>query len=195
MQLRLLSKLRRRLIEIPEHGLFLIKPSFAHFEKWLDIRSRSKDFLQPWEPTWPEDDLSIIGYKRRLNAYEKQKNRGWGRTYFLFNEQTEELLGGVSLTRITYDESRSATLGYWMGEQHAGKGYMQKTVPAVVRYAFNEMGLKRIDAACVPTNRRSQHLLQKCGFAQEGYAREYLEINGKREDHILFAILDSNLSR
>ena len=76
-----------------------------------------------------------------------------------------------------------------MGVHFAGRGHMSKAVPAILSHAFADLKLNRVEAASLPTNSRSMHLLEKCGFQREGYAREYLEINGKREDHVLFACL------
>ena len=101
------------------------------------------------------------------------------------------MLGGLALTRISYQNSRSAVLGYWMASRHAGKGYMQKAVAAIMDHAFNELHLERLEAACIPGNARSIHILEKSGFRREGYAKEYLEINGCREDHILFGAVKS----
>ena len=91
--------------------------------------------------------------------------------------------------RITHGITRSSVLGFWMGEPHANKGYMQKVVPTVLDFAFDDLKLRRVEAACLPRNERSKHLLQKCGFQKEGYAKAYLEINGVAEDHVLFAIV------
>lgn len=188
MQLKLLSSLRRRNIRVSNrHNL--TPPAIDHFDQWLDVRSRSQDFLVPWEPKWPEDDLTLVGYRRRLRAYQQQRNSGWGRTFFLMDHEEDLLMGGLSLTRITHGITKSAMLGYWMGVDHAGKGYMRKAVSAIVDHAFNDLGLRRVEAACIPTNERSIALLKKSGFREEGYAREYLEINGTREDHVLFALL------
>lgn len=191
MHLKLLRSLRKQDIRAGS-DLCLTPPSLHHFEQWLEVRSKSQQFLQPWEPEWPEDDLSLIGYKRRLRSYHQQRHSGWGRTYFLFNEKSDTLLGGMSLTRITHGVSKSATLGYWMGVDYANHGYMQKAVPALMDFAFHSLGLRRIEAACVPSNARSMHLLRKCGFTAEGFARDYLEINGKLEDHALFAALKAD---
>ncbi|MEM7289050.1 MAG: GNAT family protein [Pseudomonadota bacterium] len=195
LRLRLFSKVQKKLIDVPGHELFFAQPSMDHFEAWLEVRTHSQQFLQPWEPSWPDDDLSLIGYRRRLRAYERHRQSGWGRTFFLFDGNNRELLGGVSLTRISYGMSMSTTLGYWMGERHANQGIMKKSVPAILSFAFDDLGLKRVEAACLPENQRSRHLLRKCGFRQEGYAKEYLEINGKREDHVLFGILASDFRR
>ena len=161
-------------------------------ERWLAVREESRDFLKPWEPAWPDDDLTAIGFRRRLNAYNRHRFTGWGRTFFLINQENGALMGGISLTKISHGISGSATLGYWIGIQHANSGYMQMVVPATLDYAFCDLRLERVEAACLPKNGRSIHVLEKCGFRREGYARKFLEINGQREDHVLFAILKND---
>ena len=189
MHLKLLSRFRWKNISVPHSNLRLRQPADSDYEQWSALRRDSQAFLQPWEPSWPKDDLSKIGYQRRMKAYNQQRQTGWGRTYFLFDDITDELLGGISLTRISYRVAQSATLGYWMGAHHAGKGNMRKTVPAILTHAFRDLGLNRVEAACLPRNARSIHLLTASGFQKEGFAREYLEINGVAEDHILFGKL------
>ena len=195
MQLRLLSRFFNQEIDVADKSLYLRAPTTADFEQWIKIRTESKPFLKPWEPLWPEDDLSILGFRRRLKSYTQQRQNGVARTYFLFTRTDNQLIGGISLTRITYGVTRSAMLRYWMGVNHAGKGHMRKAVPAILEFAFNELRLKRVEAACIPKNITSINLLKKCGFCEEGYAREYLEINGKREDHVLFAVLGSEFTQ
>jgi len=195
MNLRLLSRFLNQEIDVADGSLYLRAPTASDIAQWIDLRSKSKAFLKPWEPLWPEDDLSSIGYRRRLKSYAQQKQNGTARTYFLFRRSDNQLIGGISLTRITYGITRSGMLGYWMGVDYAGQGHMRKAVPALLDFAFLNLRLKRIEAACIPSNMTSINLLQKCGFKKEGYAREYLEINGKREDHILFAILDSERTK
>lgn len=191
MHLQLLSRFRWKNIPIADTDLILRPPHINDFAQWSALREESRDFLTPWEPLWPVNDLTKIGYQRRMKAYNQQWQSGWGRTYFLHETSTNTLLGGISLTRITYRASRSATLGYWMGEAYSNKGFMKQTVPVILDHAFNDLNLNRVEAACVPTNERSIHLLMSCGFVKEGFAREYLEINGVLEDHLLFAKLQS----
>jgi ribosomal-protein-alanine N-acetyltransferase len=191
MQIRLLSRFLNQEIDVDDGSLYLRAPVASDFDQWLDVRTKSRAFLTPWEPLWPNDDLSTIGFQRRLKSYHHQKQNGTARTFFLFNRHDESLLGGISLTRITYGSTRTSMLGYWMSVDHAGKGYMRKAVPAMLDFAFTNLRLKRVEAACLPANDVSINLLKKCGFREEGYAREYLEINGRREDHILFAKIAS----
>ena len=73
--------------------------------------------------------------------------------------------------------AQAATLGYWMGAPHAGKGHMTRAVAAVVRFGFGAMRLHRIEAACIPDNLPSMALLTRNGFRREGLARGYLKIN------------------
>jgi len=189
MQLRLLNRFRNPELDFEGAQYVLREPVLSDFEEWVKVREESRSFLEPWEPVWPVDDLSLMGFRRRLKAYVHQRQTGWGRTFFMFERHTNNLLGGVSLTRIHYGVSCSATLGYWMGVSHAGHGLMQKALMRTLGYAFNDLSLRRIEAACLPHNGRSEHVLLKCGFQREGYARQYLEIAGKLEDHVLFAIL------
>lgn len=192
LHLRLLSRLRWKTLTIPGTNLILKTPHSTDFEQWVSLRQASEAFLRPWEPEWPKDDLTKLGFQRRLKAYAQQRQSGWGRTYFLHDTEQGLLIGGISLTRIVHGISHSATLGYWMGVHHANQGHMKKTVPAFLDHAFDDLGLNRVEAACVPANSRSIHLLTSCGFHKEGFAREYLEINGMMEDHVLFARLKSD---
>ena len=195
MHLRLLSKFLNQEIDVADGSLYLKAPSNFNFNQWVALRTKSQTFLKPWEPRWPQDDLSKIGFQRRLKSYSAQKQNGSARTYFLFRRSDNQLIGGISLTRITHGTTSAATLGYWMGVNYAGHGHMRKAVPAVLEFAFTNLKLKRVEAACLPSNKTSINLLQKSGFKEEGYAREYMEINGKREDHVLFAILASDFSQ
>lgn len=192
MRLRLLSFLRATELSIPGTDMVLRHPEMSDFEQWRDLRKESQSFLQKWEPSWPPDDMTLLGFKRRVCAYASQRQRGRGYTFFLIDQSIPQLLGGISLTRVRHKGSKSATLGYWMGAPYANRGLMQKAVPAILDHAFDGLKLERVDAACLPGNARSIHLLKKCGFVYEGYARQYLEINGKREDHLLFARLKTD---
>ena len=69
---------------------------------------------------------------------------------------------------------------------------MTGAVRALVPFAFGSLRLHRLEAACIPSNAASIRLLEKCGFVREGYAREYLCINGLWQDHLLFARLDGD---
>ena len=96
---------------------------------------------------------------------------------------------GLTLANIRRGVAQACSLGYWMGLPFVRQGYMTAAVRAVIPFAFATLRLHRIEAACIPTNAGSIRLLEKNGFVREGYAREYLCINGIWQDHLLFARL------
>ncbi|MCV6547812.1 MAG: GNAT family N-acetyltransferase [Cohaesibacter sp.] len=172
--------------------VYLRAPQKGDCEQWLSVRRQSADFLKPWEPVWPQDDLTPKGYQRRLNQYQKDARDGRSLPYFLFSTHTNQLLGGITLSNIRRGVCQSAMLGYWMGQSHAGKGLMFEAMAMLLPHLFDQYALHRIEAACLPHNQRSIALLQYLGFQHEGFARQYLCINGRWEDHQLFAILASD---
>ncbi|MDB5642639.1 MAG: ribosomal protein alanine N-acetyltransferase [Hyphomicrobiales bacterium] len=181
----------------PQHairgdGVYLRPLESRDHTAWAALRERSRDFLAPWEPTWPADDLTRSAYRRRLRRHGEEMERDEAYPFLIFREQDGELLGGLTLGQVRRGVSQTATLGYWMGEPFAGHGYMARAVRAAVTYAFANLRFHRIEAACLPHNSRSIRLLEGAGFRREGLARAYLRINGAWQDHVLFARLDSD---
>lgn len=173
--------------------LYLRAPSAVDFPAWAELRGESRAFLEPWEPRWPADDLTRIAFRRRLRRYHRDMREQDGYAFFLFDATNDALLGGLTLAHIRRGVTQSCSLGYWMGERHAGKGLMTDAVRLVVRFVFGTLRLHRLEAACLPTNQASIRLLEKVGFQREGYARSYLCINGAWQDHLLYALVDGDL--
>jgi len=159
---------------------------------WAEVRAESRAFLEPWEPTWPADALSRLGFRRRIRLYQRDARADQAFAFFIFNNHDHQLLGGITLSNVRRGVTQSASCGYWVGKHHARKGVMAAALSLTVEWAFGEMGLHRVEAACLPDNIPSADLLLKCGFTEEGFARRYLRINGRWQDHRLFAILDSD---
>lgn len=174
--------------------LRLRMPTRNDFEAWADLRGRSQAFLQPWEPAWPADDLTKAAFARRIERYQHEMREDLAYPFLLVDRASDAILGGLTLANVRRRAAMSATLGYWMGAPHAGKGLMSQAVPALCRHAFSLLGLERIEAACLPENEASIRVLEKAGFKREGLARSYLSIAGARRDHLLFALLKSDLT-
>lgn len=164
-------------------------PTIADFPQWAELREESRSFLTPWEPIWPADDLTRVAFRRRLRRYQREIRNGTGYPFFVFSPDGECLLGGLTLAQIQRGVTQSAVLGYWMGAPHAGKGFMSASVRAVIDFAFDTLHLNRVEAACLPHNAASVRLLEKVGFSREGYARKYLCIDGRWQDHLLFGLV------
>ena len=170
-------------------GVRLRAPRWRDYPEWADLRRRSRDFLQPWEPMWPEDDLERGAFRRRLAAYAREIDAGGAYPFFIFRTSDEALVGGVTLSNVRRGVAQMATIGYWVGEPYACQGYMTAALKPLISFAFSSLGLHRIEAACVPENAASHRLLLKSGFQEEGMARAYLKINGGWRDHVLFGMI------
>lgn len=176
-------------LSLEGEGVRLRPPRSTDYPAWSALRERSRNFLQPWEPAWPSDDLSRPAFRRRLAAYARDIDTGAGYAFLVFRSREEELVGGVTLSNVRRGVAQTCSLGYWAGEPFAGRGFTTAAVSRVVRFAFEDLGLHRVEAACIPDNKPSRRVLQKTGFELEGRARAYLKINGAWADHLLFSLV------
>ena len=173
-------------------GVYLRAPQMSDYSEWTALREASRAFLTPWEPTWPGDDLSRSAFRRRLRRYAEDQRSDTSYAFFLFRKSDEALVGGLTLANIRRGVAQAGSLGYWIGEPFARRGLMTGAVRALVPFSFGSLRLHRIEAACIPSNAASIRLLENAGFSREGYARQYLCINGLWQDHLLFARLASD---
>lgn len=169
--------------------VYLRAPAERDWRAYVEVRAASRMFLEPWEPTWPPDALGREAYFRRLNRYAADWRDGVGHSFFIFGNDDDALLGGISMSNVRRGVAQCGTLGYWIGEPHARQGYMNEALQLIVEFCFGQLGLHRIEAACLPHNKASQKLLQRADFTQDGYARKYLKIQGEWQDHLLFSLL------
>ncbi|MDH5410136.1 MAG: GNAT family N-acetyltransferase [Alphaproteobacteria bacterium] len=172
--------------------VFLRPPVTRDAAAWMALRQASQNFLQPWEPTWPPDGCSAAAFHRRRLQIRDDWRAGIGYSFLIFENDGGEILGGITLSNVRLGVARTGSLGYWVGAPHARKGYMTEAVRCVLEYSFGSLQLHRIEAACLPDNEASKGLLRKCGFREEGLAREYLKINGRWCDHVTFGILQGD---
>lgn len=164
-------------------------PVASDYMEWAHLRGESRAFLEPWEPRWADDELSRSAWRERLGRNREDFARGSGVAFFIFETQTGTLLGGITLGNIRHGVAQSGHVGYWIGERHAGKGFMHAALMLLQSFAFDTLHLHRIEAACIPDNKRSMRVLEKAGFRREGLLRSYLRIDGRWQDHYLYAVI------
>jgi len=170
-------------------GVMLRIPQVTDYGDWAALRELSRDFLTPWEPTWPVDDLSRSAFRRRIRRYAEDLRTDQGYAFLIIRSSDNALVGGLTLANVRRGVAQAGSLGYWMGQPFVDRGYMTAAVRAVIPFAFGTLRLHRLEAACIPTNTASIRLLENTGFIREGYARDYLCINGIWQDHLLYGRL------
>lgn len=143
--------------------------------------------LDRWSPPPPENGFGADHWARRLPEFEKEFEAGSAVRWVMLSRAacTPEVLGTCNFTQIARGPFRACVLGYQVARSHQGRGLMHEALSETLDYAFRELRLHRVMANYRPENTRSARLLDRLGFAREGYARRYLFIDGAWRDHIL----------
>ncbi len=161
--------------------VYLRPPTAADEEEFTSSMRRSAAFHRPWAsaPSGPE------GYA----AYLVDAQRPDFEAFLVIRIEDEAIIGFFNLSQIVRRSFQSAYLGYAAAEAFAGQGYMREGIEQVLRTAFVDLGLHRIEANIQPGNRPSIALAQGAGFRREGFSPRYLKIGGRWRDHERWAIL------
>lgn len=183
------------------------------WKSWRAARESSRDFLIPWEPSWPSRALSSDHFSSQLRRHWKEWREGKGYAFqiclknrgsvldclselplykhsmpreILAECRSLSVIGGIALNDVERGIGQKGVLGYWIDRNHSGQGLMKEAALLVCNFAFDVLMLHRIEASCMPENEPSRRLLSSLGFKQEGFADKYLKINGEWRDHILW---------
>jgi [ribosomal protein S5]-alanine N-acetyltransferase len=162
----------------------------ADFEQWREVRVRSNDWLVPWEPRRtpgsPDVATDRQAFAARCRARDRERQLGSGYGYGIF--VGPRFAGEININSVQRGPLQSAYVGYWIDEAQAGHGFVPEAVVVIFRFAFEELGLHRLQIAIIPRNRASRRVVEKLQIREEGLAERYLEINGVWEDHIRYAM-------
>ncbi|WP_349406145.1 GNAT family N-acetyltransferase [Clostridium perfringens] len=160
-------------------------------EEMLDYYIRNEEHLRQYEPTRDSGFYTYEGQKEILTESFRQFIDGTSIDLGIFKD--EKLIGKIKLSNIVYGILRNAFVGYSIDKVHQGKGYMKEALNTVCSYAFEEMGLHRLEASTLMENSRSQGVLKACGFNELGISEKYLYINGEWRDHKIFYKVNDDL--
>jgi [ribosomal protein S5]-alanine N-acetyltransferase len=177
---------------IAGEGIVLRAPQISDYADWARLRQESREFLKPWEPTWPADDLTRASFRRRIKRYSEDQRADLAYAFFVCRQTDNALVGGLTLANIRRGCAQAGSLGYWIGAPYARRGHMTAAVRTLIPFAFGTLKLHRVEAACIPANVASIRLLEKTGFQREGFAQQYLCIDGAWQDHFLYARLEQD---
>ncbi|HEC07127.1 MAG TPA: GNAT family N-acetyltransferase [Thiolapillus brandeum] len=152
----------------------------------------NREHLSPWEPERTPAFYTLAHWEKLLRDNLELVADNTGFRFAAFDHAHSEVLGICNITNVVYGPFQACNLGYSIARKHEGKGLMTEILEAGIRFAFQDLGLHRIMANHLPCNERSARLLQRLGFEREGYAKSYLKISGRWEDHVLTALVHSD---
>jgi ribosomal-protein-alanine N-acetyltransferase len=171
----------------PNREVFLRVPMPADRDEFLSLMRASRAFHRPWASA-PTDD-------ERFAAYVSDARRPDFEAMLVCRAEDEAIVGFFNLSQITRGSLQSAYLGYAVGKQFAGQGYMRAGLQLVLRHAFLTLRLHRVEANIQPGNKASVALASGAGFKREGFSPRYLKIGGRWRDHERWAILAEDWRR
>ena len=157
----------------------------------LSYRRENADHFRPFEPVPAADHFTEAYWVRQVERDHDEFEAGLSVRFYLFEPGRDApVFGLASFSNIVRGPFQSCFLGYALAEGQQGRGLMTGALRLGIAYMFGEMHLHRISANYVPHNTRSAAVLKRLGFAVEGYARDYLMIDGRWQDHILTSLLN-----
>ncbi len=163
----------------------------ADWEQWRDVRARSRAWLEPWEPLRPNGTLDpstdASAFASRCSARERERQLGSSYAFGVFRRDGG-FVGEVNISNVLRSAFMSGHVGYWVDVDHAGHGYVPEALVGVFRFAFDDVGLHRLQISIIPRNTASRRVVDKLAIRDEGVAERYLLINGVWEDHVRYAI-------
>ena len=161
----------------------------SHAPLLCEYYQRNKSHLQSWEPQRDKTFYTEKYWLQQANeALTLFKNK-LGIKLVALDKSESYVIASCNFSNIVMGCFHACHLGYSIDKNHEGKGIMYEVIKASINYIHETLNLHRIMANHVPNNKRSEKLLSKLGFEKEGYAKDYLKINGKWRDHILNSLI------
>lgn len=169
-----------------EIKLSSVKDAACIAQYYLD----NAEHLAAWEPKRRPGSHAREIWAERLRFREHEQRDGRGYYFLAYNDEHSAVIATCSLTGIARGPLEACYMGYSVDRHHEGQGVMKRMCLHVIDYAFNKIELHRIMANYMPNNERSGNLLKKLGFEREGYAKQYLRINDRWQDHVLTSLIN-----
>jgi [ribosomal protein S5]-alanine N-acetyltransferase len=149
-------------------------------DEFLALMLVSRDLHEPW--------ISPPLTPRAFDAYLKRTSRDDHDGLLVCRRDTDAIVGVINLNNIVRGSFLNASLGYYVGLPYTGQGFMTEGLRVAVQFAFENLGLHRLEANIQPNNAPSINLVKRCGFENEGFSRHFLYIAGAWRDHERWAI-------
>ncbi|MGY3569471.1 GNAT family N-acetyltransferase [Vibrio paucivorans] len=154
--------------------------------------NRNKEHLKVWEPRREAAFYSVSGWAQKLIKLHELHGLGLGYYLLIIDSSSKQMLGTISFSNLTRFPLHSCNVGYSLDAEAQGRGVMTRALKLAVNYMFSIQNMHRISAGYMPNNERSASVLKKVGFSKEGFAKDYLLINGAWQDHVLTSMINPN---
>lgn len=180
-------------VNLKGENIELRAPRISDRAQWNRVRSENREWLSPWEASLPQTPIgapasefltkrpSFISMVRTLNREARA-----GRSYSFMIWHEKNLVGQITMGGVIYGALRGAHIGYWIDKNYAGRGYTTEAVNTLTSFAFDALGLHRIEINIRPENGASIRVAEKAGYTFEGDRPEFLHISGAWRDHKTF---------
>jgi len=179
-------------VNIRQHGLRVRTATPEDASMIAAYFVANREHLRPWEPIREEAFFEVSGWAQRLVKLHELHRMALAYYLLIIDESSGEMLGTVSFSNISRHPFHACNVGYSMDANCQGRGTMKKALKVACEWMFKEQNLHRIMAAYIPSNLRSERVLESAGFLPEGFAKDYLLINGEWRDHNLMSLLNPN---
>ena len=166
--------------------------NFSDAVKLSEYYQKNAKHFRKWEPRQAYNFHSIENWNERIRERVFEQEQGNAAYIAGFDHTKGEIIGHCTLSQIYYGPFQACYMGYGISKEYEGTGKMQKICQFAIEHAFHRLGLNRIMANYLPHNNRSAKLLKTLGFTIEGFARDYLKINGKWHNHVLTSLVNNN---
>jgi [ribosomal protein S5]-alanine N-acetyltransferase len=174
-------------LEDPPTAIRPTEPGDARTQ--LALRVANRDHTGPWDPVRDESFYTEAGQRLELDLDQRSWSAGTAYAFAVLDvDMGDRLIGRVALSNVVRGPWQNATLGYWIDRDAVGRGHASRAVRLALGYAFDHVGLHRVQPAIIPRNSASRRVAEKVGFRHEGRALRYLKINGVWEDHDIYAL-------
>lgn len=155
------------------------EPTISDGAEFIAAMSSSRELHHPWVQA-PTTQSAFSAY---LQHYQQENQR----SFLVCNDQGA-IVGVINLNEIIRGSFQNAYLGFYAVAAYAGKGYMSSGLKLVIKQAFLQLNLHRLEANIQPNNIPSINLVRANHFSKEGFSRNYLRINGQWRDHERWAL-------
>lgn len=180
------------IIELEGQNVILRNLTPGDAEELLEYYKKNKNYLAPFEPSRDSSFYTLENQRKLLNESYKQLLNGTNIELGIF--KNDQLIGKAKLSNIVYGSLKSGVLGYSIDENEQGKGYMKESVRLLLKYAFDECELHRVEASVLINNEKSRRVLESVGFKLSGINEKYLLVNGKWQDHATYYIIKDDFN-